>query len=356
MNVPFINLKKLWKSVGAPISLAINKVARDGQFINNESKAEFQAAWAKRCGKDFAILVNSCTDAIEMSLRSLYLPPHSKVLVQANSFIATADAVVRTGHNPVFMDCDEYGQPDIGIIHNFLTQDKTIKAVIVVHLYGDYTDITPLLAFEGVTIIEDCAHSHGHKPLSDLACFSFYPGKNLGGIADGGAIVTNNVKRARILKMMGDHGRDTVLGVSKCIGMNSRMSAINATALLHKLHYLNGWIDKRKWLAKRYHKYLSKYFKTNYTESNNFHLFVILTKKRDELQQYLKDCRIDTSIHYSVPISKQPVFHKYFSYPTPNADKRAQGMLSLPMCPYLGIEEQNYVIEKCITWCKKNEV
>ena len=302
----------------------INKIFEKSSFINGPDKIEFEKNFARYCKTKFCIGVGNCTDALEICIEALNLPKSSEIIVPANSFIATSEAVTRSGHKVIFADCNK---------ENYTICLKSIKdkinkntsAIIAVHLYGhpcDIDGIKNIIKGNKISIIEDCAQSHGalYKNqitggLGDIAAFSFYPGKNLGAFGDAGAILTNNEILAKKCKMIANHGRIEKYD-HEFEGRNSRLDSIQAAVLNLKLKHLNEMNLRRITNAKIYQSELNKinqiYLPKIETWAKSvFHQFVIRTERRDDLKFYLKENGIDTGIHYPIALPKLKAYENY---------------------------------------------
>ena len=355
--IKFLDLKKQYLEIKEEIKDAINNVIEDTAFVGGKYVNSFEQNFANYHNIDYCIGVGNGTDALEIALWSLDLPKGSEVIVPANSFIATSEAVSRNGLKIVFADCKD----DYTICPKSIKEVITSKAscIIPVHLYGqpcDMDEICTIATENNLKIIEDSAQAHGAKykdkkigTFGDLATFSFYPGKNLGAYGDGGAIITNNKKREERCRMYANHGRSSKFA-HEIEGINSRLDGIQAAILDVKLNYLDNWIKKRNEIANYYLKNIKNEniilpkIKDNITHV--FHLFVIRTKYRDKLKKYLEDNNIQCGIHYpiSLPKLKAYNYHKqdcdnFFAC---DIDKE---LLSLPIGEHLTNEEIKEVVK-----------
>ncbi|MBW2975352.1 DegT/DnrJ/EryC1/StrS family aminotransferase [Candidatus Woesearchaeota archaeon] len=355
MDVPFVDLKAQYRDIKEDIDGAIKGVVENTSFIMGKPVKSFEENFAKYCGARFAVGVSSGTSALHLALLAAGIKQGDEVITPAFTFIATIEAISQAGAKPVFVDVKEDGLIDIDKVAGAIT-DKT-KAVLPVHLYGKPADIPRLKeVVGGMAIIEDCAQAHGAEfegkrlPISDMGCFSFYPGKNLGSYGDAGAVVTNNEEIAKETAMMRDHGRISKYEHLK-IGFNQRIDALQAAILNAKLKHIEGWTEKRIAHAKLYNQELKGAVKTPEIEReirNVFHLYVIQTEKRDELQEFLKKNGISTGIHYPIPLHLQPALRHlgYKKGDFPMAERLSDEILSLPMYAELSDEQILYVCEK----------
>ncbi len=315
--VKFLDLKSQYYSIKSEIDKAIQSVIESSAFIGGKHVAQFEDSFSNYVGAGYCIGVGNGTDALEIAIEALDMPIGSEILVPANSFIASSEAVTRSGHRVVFADVDtESYVISIEDLKKRITP-KT-KAIMAVHLYGHSCNMDELakIAKEyNLYIIEDCAQAHGAEykgkkvgGIGDIATFSFYPGKNLGAYGDGGAITTNSSELAIQCRKIANHGR-----VAKYDhdfeGRNSRLDGLQAAVLSEKLKHLNDWIEKRIQVADKYLQEL--YGVGDITlpirqswSKQAYHLFVIRTNKRDELQSYLSENNIQTGVHYPISLPK----------------------------------------------------
>lgn len=351
-KIAFLDLKKQYLSIKDEIDAAIQAVLDETTFIGGKFVQTFEKSFADYQHSLFCIGVGNGTDALEIALEALALPPHSEIIVPANSFIATSEAVTRTGHRVVFCDCGE----------DYLLHPETVltkitphtRAIILVHLYGQPCDLTAfqkLAQTYHLKLIEDCAQAHGAlyagQPVGTtghLSTFSFYPGKNLGAYGDGGAILTQDPALAERCRMLANHGRLEKYN-HQFEGRNSRLDSLQSSILTVKLKHLEKWIQRRNEIAYYYQKALQPLVEKGLiglpsvppTQRHAYHLFVIRTTKRDALQAYLKQHHIETGIHYPIALPDLAAYN-YLSFKLhefPNARRFAQEILSLPMGEHL---------------------
>lgn len=315
--IEFIDLHRQYISIKQEIDAAIANVIRESAYIGGKYVKGFENNFAVYQQVNYCIGVANGTDAIEIALEALELPNGSEVLVPANSFIATSEAVTRSGHKVVFCDCNPNDYTiSVEDIEKRIT--TFTKAIIVVHLYGHPCDMDAILHLAkqySLKVIEDCAQAHGaeykHKRvggIGDVGTFSFYPGKNLGAYGDAGAITTNSQEIANKCRMIANHGRVAKYD-HEFEGRNSRLDGMQAAILDVKLKHLEGWIERRREVAGHYIRRLKDTVQIVLPSQANWarhvwHLFVVRTAKRDELQAYLKQHDIHTGIHYPVALPK----------------------------------------------------
>ena len=361
MKIPFVDLKSQYQSIKSEMDEAISDIIDNTAFIGGKALSDFNDNFARYIGSNNAIGVGNGTDAIIIALKALGISTGDEVIVPANSFIATSEAVTAASGKVVFVDYhpDTYSI-DISKIEEKVT-NKT-KVIIPVHLYGQPADMDPILKIAekyNLKVLEDSAQAHGARynnrkigTFGDIATFSFYPGKNLGAYGDGGAIVTNNDKLADLCKMYANHGRIDKYN-HEFEGINSRLDGLQAAVLNVKLKYIDNWNEQRREVASWYKKYLSSTENIILPiELENtlpvYHLFVIRTKKRNELQQYLKENGISTGVHYPIGLPFLNAY-KYLNHKPedfPVTYQYQNEILSLPIYPEMTEEMVKYVSEK----------
>lgn len=342
------------------IDQAIQKVLNNGWYILGEEVKLFEKEFAKYIGSDFVIGVGSGTEALHIALRACNVGNGDEVITVSHTAVATVSAIELCGGTPVFVDIEpDYFTIDVTKIEQAITE-KT-KAIVPVHIYGHPADLNPIIAIAkkyNLFLIEDCAQAHGAVyngkkvgSIGDIGCFSFYPTKNLGAIGDGGAVVTNNSRLAEKVRLLREYGwKDRY--VSSISGWNSRLDELQAAILRVKLKYLDSDNKLRENIAAKYFDNLKLTDLILPLKKENvlhvYHLFVVRSKKRDELKSYLKENNINTLIHYPVPIHLQPAY-KYLAcgkatlYET---ERAAKEILSLPIYPELKENEVYDVIDE----------
>lgn len=369
-SIPLVDLKAQYSAIGADIDAAIARVIRNTAFIMGPEVAQFEEAFAQFCTARYAIGVSSGTSALELVLRALEIGPGDEVITVAHTFIATAEAISATGATPVFVDIDPRTYTmDPAAFAAAIT--PATRACIPVHLYGLPADMSALVDIahtHHVPLIEDAAQAHGATwhgqlagTLADAACFSFYPGKNLGAYGDAGAVVTDNEELARTVRMLRNHGR-TAKYVHEIRGYGERIDTLQAAILLAKLPYLPGWVADRRRLAARYDQLLQACeLGPNSAEpwlvlphvpeaaQSAWHLYVICTPFRDELLTHLVERGIGAGIHYPIPLHLQPAYADlpYSAGDLPVTERVAASCLSLPIYPEMSDAQQAYVVS-CI--------
>ena len=359
MDIPFSTFHHMHEQIRAEMMKAFEKCYDNGWFIQGTEYKKFEKEFAQYCGASFGVGVGNGLDAISLSLQALGIGEGDEVIVPAHTFIATALAVKYAGAKPVLCDvCADTFTIDSFKIEPMITE-KT-KAIIAVQLYGQTADMTAIshIAKEhNLWVIEDAAQAHGATfhgkrtgTLGDVAAFSLYPGKNLGALGDGGAVVTNREEIAERIHELGCYG-SKVKYVHDLAGINSRLDEIQASFLRIKLHHLEKWTEERQAIAKTYLQNIenSKLIlpKIGSGREHVWHLFVIRCPKRDHLQAYLEEKGIHTQIHYPIPMHLQKSM-QYLGYGKgsfPISEEIAESVLSLPL--YIGMTEREieYVCE-----------
>ena len=338
---------------------AITKTLRSGRYILGDEVKKFEEEFAKYIGVQYGIGVASGTDALFLSLCACNIGPGDEVITVSHTAVATVAAIDHTGATPVLVDIslDTYNIDPKKIQHAITPRTK---AIIVVHLYGLPADMDQILAIakkSGLYIIEDCAQAHGARyrgrlvgSFGDFGCFSFYPTKNLGALGDGGIIVTKSPELAERVRLFREYGWKKRY-ISEISGYNSRLDEIQAAVLRLKLRNLDEDNSNRRIIAR---KYLSQIESDSVVvpqipkdRESVFHLFVIRTRLRDALQQYLFERGVQTLIHYPVPVHLQPAYDKKCIIPEPlvNTEKVALEVLSLPIYPELSLDDVDYVTD-----------
>ena len=366
-NIPLVNLTRQYQHLAPDIDAAMKRVCTRGDFILGHAVEEFETAFAAYVGARHCIGVASGTDALHLTLRALGIGTGDEVILPANTFIATAQAVWCCGATPVLVDCDERtATVDTAAVALAITERT--KAIMPVHLYGQPADMEPLLALaktRGLHVIEDAAQAHGAayrgRPCGSIgvaAGFSFYPGKNLGAYGDGGAITTNDDGLAQEIRLLRNWG-STVKYVHTKMGFNSRLDTLQAAVLLVKLPHLEAWNDRRNELAARYRAALAGCAsigiieQAEWTTRHAYHLFVLraLNGGRDGILRALQANGVGASSHYPIAIHQQEAFKPMLKPAVgfPITERLASQIFSLPLCPYLQDDEARIVIDVLMT-------
>lgn len=356
MEIPFFFQSNYPKKYVNDLSKLIKKTIISGNFILGNEVEQFENNFAKYIGSNYCVAVGNGLNALELALKSLEFEPNSEIIVPANTFYATVLAIVNCGLIPIFIEpLLETYNIDPEKIKKAI--NKNTKAILVVHLYGLIADMKSIIEISNqynLKIIEDVAQAAGSEKneikagnFGDISAFSFYPTKNLGAFGDAGAIITNNKNLQTKIKMFRNYGfkEKNIVG---SIGTNSRMDEIQATILNYKLNKLDFENEIRRKIAKRYLTKLENKHITLPTneigKSHIWHLFTIRTKLRKELINYLNLAKIETIIHYPLPPYKQITFKEYINCKFPISDKIHNEILSIPLHPFLTINEVNYII------------
>src|SRR3989344_1774935 len=357
MNVQFVDIKRqIAEHREEFVNAVLNTISR-ADFIGGKAIEDFENEFAKFCNKKYCIALNSGTDALEFALRA-YNINDGEVITAPNSYFSSAMVISKVGAKPVFVDVNENTfNIDIKKLETAIT--KNTRAIIPVHLCGQPADLDEVYRLANkynIKVIEDCCQAHGAEyngkivPIGELGCFSFYPGKNLGCFGDGGAVVTDNKEVADYIKLLRNDGSKQKY-YHEIIGFKSRLDTIQAVILKEKLKYLKSWNELRRKHAGLYDKLLKNVDvitpKTLDYVNSVYHLYMIRTKNRDNLQKFLSEKGISTVIHYPIPIHLQKAYaslgYKKGSFPI--AEKLASEIISLPMFPELKNKEIEYVVE-----------
>jgi dTDP-4-amino-4,6-dideoxygalactose transaminase len=376
MNIPLVDLKSQYQSIQPEIDSIISEVISKTAFIGGAYVNSFEKSFADFCNVKHCVGVGNGTDALFIALRVLGIGKGDEVLVPANSFIATSEAVTLTGARVAFVDVNPrtYNM-DPGRLEDYLKKraNSRPKAVIPVHLYGQPADMDPVLSLAdkySLKIIEDAAQAHGAKykgrqigSIGHVACFSFYPGKNLGAYGDGGAIVTNNDEFAIKARMYANHGRIDKYD-HQVEGVNSRLDGLQAAILGVKLKHLPEWTEMRRKNAYLYNRYLKDTGLITPAEIDGvkavYHLYVVRTKKalRNKLQEYLGTKGISTGIHYPIalPNLRAYTYLKHTGDDFPEATEASQEILSLPMYPELTEAQISHISKNIGDFFAKNKM
>ena len=357
--IRFLDLAAQYENLKSEIDAALSATITGSAFIGGAGVARFESEFAAYQNAECCVGVGNGTDALEISIEALDLPPRSDIIVPANSFIASSEAVTRAGHNVVFADVDaDTFLLDPHDVEKRLTENTA--AIMAVHLYGQPCDLEPLLKMSethDLRIIEDSAQAHGAETagrrvgaIGDVGTFSFYPGKNLGAYGDAGAIVTNDPKLAKKCRMIANHGRlDKYDHAFE--GRNSRLDGIQAAILSVKLRHLDEWIEHRNRVAAAYSVGLDgidglKIPRLRIDVRHSFHLYVVRTDRRDELASYLAEREIQTGIHYPVSLPRLRAYrHLGQADDAMVANRQDATLLSLPIGEHLNEGDVAHVID-----------
>lgn len=357
--IKFLDLYAQYLSIRPEIDGAIADVIRRSAFIGGDDHRAFEEEFATYQNAAHCVGVGNGTDAIEIALEALRLPAGSEVIVPANSFIASSEAVTRAGLRVVFADADPANLTISPEDVRRRIGPKT-SALVAVHLYGQPCQMDDLLAIareHRLKVVEDCAQAHGAAyhgrrvgALGDVGAFSFYPGKNLGAYGDGGAITTDDAALARRARMIANHGRIDKYN-HEFEGRNSRLDGLQAAILRVKLRHLDGWLERRNRVAQAYLTGLAGVGDLALPRiaegvRHAFHLFVVRTGRRDELAAYLKEREIQTGVHYPIALPRLAAYAHLGQAGEPTfANTSDRTLLSLPMGEHLDDAAVDQVVE-----------
>lgn len=358
MRVPFVDLGAQQAEISDEVRLGLDDVFARTAFIGGDAVGLFEQEYASFVDTEHCIGVANGTDALELALRAAGVRAGGEVILPANTFIATAEAVSRIGAVPVLVDVDEeHLLIDPGAVGDAITERT--QAVVPVHLFGQAAPVellAPLAHAAGIPLVEDAAQSqgalrHGRAAggLGLVAGTSFYPGKNLGAAGDAGAVTTNDPEVAERVRVLGAHG-SPMKYVHDVIGMNSRLDTIQAVVLRAKLARLEKWNHQRREAAERYEQLLGGHpgVRTPQGVDGNvdvWHLYVVRVAERDRVLAELTEVGVGAGIHYPTPVHLTQAYADLGQGPGsfPVAERAASEILSLPMFPHLTLEQQKHV-------------
>ncbi|GAA1956414.1 DegT/DnrJ/EryC1/StrS family aminotransferase [Agromyces allii] len=360
MSVPFTDLAAQQHEVDEEVMPRLRAALASGAFIGGPEVEAFEREYAAYAGSDHCVGMGNGTDALEGALRAIGVGPGAEVILPANTFIATAEAVVRAGATPVLVDVDE---------RTLLIDPAAVeaaagpltRAVIAVHLYGQLAPVellTPIARRFGAVVVEDAAQSHGARRLGGvsgslgrIAATSFYPGKNLGAAGDGGAVTTDDPELARRVRMIGSHGSERKYE-HEVLGFNSRLDAVQAIVLSAKLKRLEDWNARRRAVASVYDALLHDLEDvvlpvTAEGNEHVWHLYVVRVPDRERVAADLAAAGISTGIHYPVPLHRSPALAGSLMRVSdcPVTDAAASEILSLPVFPHMTAHQIVLVVE-----------
>ena len=364
MRVPLVDLVAQQSEIAAEIAPRLQEILASGAFIGGPVVAEFEAAYAHYVGVEHVVGVANGTDALELALRASGVGPTDEVILPANTFIATAEAVSRIGAVPVLVDVD----PDQLLIDPLQAEQAITartKAIVPVHLFGQTAPMEQMAKLSeeyGVRVVEDAAQAQGAKRSGRPAggfgiasATSFYPGKNLGAAGDAGAVLSNDADLAARVRKIASHGSDRKY-VHDVVGFNSRLDAVQAVVLNAKLRRLDKWNELRRNAAARYFELLAdvpglRLPKPDPTNDDVWHLFVVQLDDRERILAELTAAGVGAAIHYPTPIHLAGAYshlgHRPGDFPV--AESAADRILSLPLYPHIRAEQQEYVVEALVS-------
>lgn len=360
-SVPFVDLRSQARELHDEFTEVFESVISRAAYTMGPECAAFEAAFAEFCGAGFCAGVSSGTDAVRLALQAAGVGPGDEVIVPVNTFIATAEAVSHAGATPVFVDClPDTANIDPAAIEPAIT--PRTRAIVPVHLYGQPVDMDPILelaARRGLAVVEDACQAHGAlykgRPCGSFgvtAAFSFYPGKNLGALGDGGAVVTSSSEARDAVLLLRNHGqRDKY--THSVIGYCNRLHNLQAGFLLAKLARLPAANNARRRAAARYNEVLGGVAGVTPIAVRDdvepvYHLYVVQVDDRDAVRERLGAQGVESGIHYPVPLHLQPAYSSlgYAPGDFPVAEALAPRILSLPMFPGLTNEQIDFVVER----------
>lgn len=346
-KVPFLDLGAQVRSIRSEIDQAIARVLDTTQFVLGDEVAAFEREFALAGGAAQGVAVNSGTSALHLALLAAGIGPGDEVVTVTHTFVATVAAIRYTGARPVFVDVDPATfTMDPARLEAALT--PRTRAILPVHLYGQPADMDPIVEIarsRKLVVIEDAAQAHlaryKDRPvgsLGDLACFSFYPGKNLGAYGEGGIVLTSNAEYAKTMRMLRDWGQDRKYH-HVLPGYNYRMEGLQGAILRVKLRHLEGWTAARRAHAARYAELLPGSGVELPAEASGrrhvYHVYAVRTRDREGTMKALAEQGVQTGIHYPVPVHLQPAYAdpRYRQGSFPHSERAADEVLSLPMYP-----------------------
>ncbi|HZH67987.1 MAG TPA: DegT/DnrJ/EryC1/StrS family aminotransferase [Chitinophagales bacterium] len=361
--IPFVDLKTIHQPLQKQFQQVMDHCLSESDFVTGPMVRLFEQDFANYCESKHCIGVSSGTAALFLALQALGIKEGDEVIVPAHTFIATAMAVSQCGATPIFVDVDEYSWNISWKNISEKINSKT-KAIIVVHIYGNPVEIEKIVTAahqQAIPVIEDAAQAHGALyqnkkigSLADIACFSFYPSKNLGALGEGGAITTNNEELAQTVSQLRDYGRSDKYKHEK-IGYNLRLQGMQAGFLSVKLKHLDQWNERRREVMEIYQKQLkdtSLQFQSISSDAVPvYHLGVIQTSNRAHITKTLQDHQIGFGVHYPIPCHQQPAYSETNHLSLPIAERLSKSVLSLPL--FVGLEKQQIdtvceVIKTCL--------
>ena len=361
IKIPSLDLRIQYQSIKPEIDAAIAGVLERGQFVLGSEVAAFEQEFAAYSGAAECIALNSGTSALHLDLLAAGIGPGDEVITVPFTFVASVAAVIYAGARPVLVDIDPRSfTMDPAAIEAVIT--PRTKAILPVHLYGQPADMDPIMEVarrRGLVVIEDAAQAHGAKykgrpvgSIGEMACFSFYPGKNLGAYGEGGAVTTSNSEYARTIRTLRDWGQDRKYH-HVLRGFNYRMEAFQGAILRVKLRHLERWNEARRAIVGQYNQLLAGSSLVCPAEMpwarHVYHLYTLRTELRDSLQEALHNQGIQTGVHYSVPAHLQPAYANlgYARHSLPHSEKAAEEVLSLPLYPEM-TEDQIEAVARAV--------
>jgi dTDP-4-amino-4,6-dideoxygalactose transaminase len=366
--IPLVDLKKQYQSIKGEIDSAISDVLQSCQFILGEQVEAFEADFASYCQSQFALGSNSGTSALHLAMLAADVGPGDEVITVSYTFVASAAAVCYVGAKPVLVDIDpETCTIDVNRIEAAIT--PRTKAIMPVHLYGRCADMDPIIEIarkNNLIVIEDAAQAHGAEykgrragSMGEIACFSFYPGKNLGAYGEGGAVVTNNTQYVDLIRQLRDQGQSEKY-FHTMVGYNYRMEAVQGAVLRVKLKHLDDWNTARRKHAEAYARELADTGLRLLAEQPGYksvyHIFPLFTEQRDDLREHLLHAGISTGLHYPIPVHLQPGYRHlgYKEGDLPETERACREVLSLPIFAELSDEAVLRIADSVRQFCRQS--
>lgn len=364
--IKFLDLHKINQRFADEFNYSFGAVVTSGQYILGENTTAFEAEYASYCGSNYCVGVANGLDALTLILKGYMhlgkLERGDKIIVPANTFVATILSILHAGLEPVFIEPNpQTYNLDIDNVKEKI--DTEVRAVVMVHLYGQLAEVEilkRLCSEKGILLISDAAQAHGAEckigkagNLADASAFSFYPSKNLGALGDGGAVTTSDLNLVEAIQLLRNYGSKQKY-VNEIVGFNSRLDEIQAAFLRVKLHHLDTDNEMRRQIARRYLNEIKNpkvhlpYY--NGTENHVFYAFVIEVEDRDNFESYLKNHGIGYLIHYPIPPHKQQALKKYSKLNLPRTERIHDRVLSLPISPVMTRIEVDTVINVLNTY------
>lgn len=356
--IPFLDLKQVNNKYLPAFNQALTAVLNSGTYILGDHVKRFEEDFAFYCGTQYCVGTGNGYDALVLALKAFDFKPGAEVIVPANTYIATVLAISACGLKPVLVEPEEETYNlNTGIIEQYITNNTC--AILVVHLYGRMAamqQVMELAAAYNLKVIEDCAQAHGAVyngkkagSFGHAAAFSFYPTKNLGALGDGGAVITNDAAVAEKIKALRNYGAIEKY-TNQYKGCNSRLDEIQAAFLLAKLKYLDDENNQRRAIAGQYHSAIRNGHillpaVAAHPEQHVWHLFVVRTKNRNRLQQYMAGNGIQTQIHYPIPVHRQQAYSELNNKHLPVTDALSNTVLSLPLYPGMPQGHIDYITD-----------
>jgi dTDP-4-amino-4,6-dideoxygalactose transaminase len=357
VKVPFVDIAEQHRAIEPELREVFARVLKGSSFVLGPEVEQFEDAFASYLNASHCVALNSGTAALQLTLQALGIGGGDEVITVPNTFIATAEAISAVGARPVFVDVDPVSYTMDPKAAEDAISPKT-KALLPVHLYGQPADIDPLLAIarrNGIALIEDACQAHGAMykgrkvgTLGTASCFSFYPGKNLGCLGEGGAVVTNDPEIAEQVRVLRDHGSIRKYQ-HRVPGYNFRMEGLQGGFLSVKLKYLDTWNERRRRAATKYHEALAGsplILPTQMPYARHvYHLYVVQVEDRERLRNRLSEAGIETGLHYPTPLHLQQAYSglRYETGSFPVTEYLSRRILSLPMYPDLTDEKIEHV-------------